>query len=267
MSTQPTTPLTSTEVPPVIQADGLQKAYGEVLALRDATFTIGRGEIVGFAGDNGAGKSTLMSLIAGATTHTGGTLRVDGVERRSTTPEEARRDGIEMVYQDLAMCENLNVYENIFLGRELTSRVGGVRRLLHTRMRERAHELLERLGLELTSVLDPVSSLSGGQRQMVAICRATAFDPKLIIMDEPTSALSVAAGRPLLELIRRLPEQGTAVMMVSHRLSDMLDTSRRIYVVRHGEVTDEVVAAQTSELELLHLMEGRPEAAAVPVAS
>jgi ABC-type sugar transport system ATPase subunit len=123
-------------------------------------------------------------------------------------------------------------------------------------MKRGAHELLERLGVELTSMLDPVSTLSGGQKQMVAICRATAFKPKLIIMDEPTSALSVQAGRPLLELIRRLPEQGTAVMLVSHRLSDMLTTASRIYIVRHGETTAMVEAEHSSDEEVLHLMSG-----------
>ena len=241
----------------VLEAVNVEKAYGAVHALRDATFYIERGEIVGFAGDNGAGKSTLLKLIAGSIDHTGGKLVFDGSERKTTTPDLARRAGIEMVYQDLALCDNLNVYENIYLGRELVTRRGGVRRLDHAAMRQGANDLLERLGVELTSMLDPVSTLSGGQRQMVAICRATAFKPKLIIMDEPTAALSVAAGKPLLELIRRLPGEGTSVMLVSHRLSDMLDTCARIYVVRHGQVLDPVGADDTSETTLLHLMEGR----------
>ncbi|PKW18492.1 ATP-binding cassette domain-containing protein [Saccharopolyspora spinosa] len=243
----------------VIEAINLQKKYGDVTALRNATFHIGEREIVGFAGDNGAGKSTLMKLVAGSIGHTAGQLLFAGKERQATSPEQARRDGIEIVYQDLALCDNLNVYENIYLGRELVSSVGGIRVLKHSAMRRGAHELLERLGIELTSMLDPVSTLSGGQRQMVAICRATAFQPKLIVMDEPTAALSVGAGQPLLELIRRLPGEGTAVMLVSHRLSDVLTTCSRVYVVRHGEVTTCVESATTSEATLLQLMEGHPD--------
>lgn len=241
----------------IVVAEKVQKAYGPVMALRDATFRIGQHELVGVAGDNGAGKSTLMKIVAGSEHHTGGRLIFDGKERTTTTPEQARRAGIEMVYQDLALCSNLNVYENIYLGRELVSSIGGVRRLKHTAMRKGANELLKRLGVELTSMLDPVSTLSGGQRQMVAICRATAFNPKLIIMDEPTAALSVRAGQPLLELIRKLPSEGTAVMLVSHRLSDMLSTCERVYVVRHGEVAECVDGPSTSEAQLLAHMEGR----------
>ncbi|OZE88346.1 hypothetical protein CH305_00465 [Rhodococcus sp. 15-649-2-2] len=241
---------------PVIEAVDVSRTYGAVKALRSATFTIGDREIVGFAGDNGAGKSTLMKIIGGADNPTGGTLRYCGSERGVITPERARRDGVEVVYQDLALCENMNVYENIYLGRELTSNVAGIKRLQHSKMRQGAHELLERLGVELTSMLDPVSTLSGGQKQMVAICRATAFKPKLIIMDEPTAALSVQAGQPLLDLIRRLPEQGTAIMLVSHRLSDMLTTASRIYIVRHGETVAVVEASTSSEEEVLHLMAG-----------
>lgn len=247
--------------PPVIEARDLSRTYGAVKALRNATFTIGDREIVGFAGDNGAGKSTLMKIIGGADNPTGGELLYCGRDRGIVTPEKARRDGVEVVYQDLALCENMNVYENIYLGRELTSSVAGVRRLLHTKMKKGAHELLERLGVELTSMLDPVSTLSGGQKQMVAICRATAFNPKLIIMDEPTAALSVQAGQPLLELIRRLPEQGTAIMLVSHRLSDMLSTAARIYVMRHGQTVAVVDGPGTSEEEVLHLMSGLPSTA------
>jgi ABC-type sugar transport system ATPase subunit len=247
--------VTTTE-PNTIDAVDLSRSYGAVTALRNATFTIKAREIVGFAGDNGAGKSTLLKIIGGADNPTGGTLTFCGTKRGSMTPERARGEGVEVVYQDLALCDNLNVYENIFLGRELVTNVAGVRRLSHSRMRERSHQLLERLGVELTSMLDPVSTLSGGQKQMVAICRATAFEPKLIIMDEPTAALSVQAAQPLLELIRKLPEQGTSVMLVSHRLSDMLSTAQRIYVMRHGETVAVADAPSSTEEDILHLMSG-----------
>jgi ABC-type sugar transport system ATPase subunit len=242
-----------------VEARKLTKHYGAVQAIADATFHIGHAEIVGFAGDNGAGKSTLMKMVAGSVEASTGQLLIDGAERKEWSPAAVRDEGVEMVYQDLALCDNLNVYENIFLGRELKVRKGGMLLLDHVAMRKRAHELLDRLQVNLKSLVDPVSCLSGGQRQMVAICRATAFNPKLVIMDEPTAALSVGAGRPLMDLIRRLPSQGTAVMIVSHRLSDLIETSSRIYVVRRGVVVTEMKTAQTTEHSLLRAMAGMDE--------
>ena len=186
---------------------------------------IHHGEVVGIAGDNGAGKSTLMKIVAGAIRPTSGTLVCDGDPVREFSPLHARGHGIDMVYQDLSLCDNLSVAENVFLGRELRrrSRLGVV--MIDSRgMARRADALLQRLGLELNSVLEPVSTLSGGQRQAVAISRALAFDPKMVILDEPTAALSVTAAKPLLEMIRGLPDQGASVMLVSHRLSDLLET-------------------------------------------
>lgn len=245
--------------PNAVEARSLTKAYGAVQAISDATFHIGHAEIVGFAGDNGAGKSTLMKMIAGSVKASSGRLLIAGRERQAWDPAAVREEGVEMVYQDLALCENLNVYENIYLGRELKVRRGGMVWLDHATMRKRSHDLLERLQVHLKSLVDPVSGLSGGQRQMVAICRATAFSPKLVIMDEPTAALSVGAGRPLMDLIRRLPEHGTAVMIVSHRLSDLIETSNRIYVVRRGVVAQEMVTAKTTEHALLRAMAGLDE--------
>jgi ABC-type sugar transport system ATPase subunit len=242
-----------------VEARKLTKNYYAVQAIADATFNIGHAEIVGFAGDNGAGKSTLMKMIAGSVEASTGSLLIDGIERKVWSPAAVRDEGVEMVYQDLALCDNLNVYENIFLGRELKVRRAGMLVLDHATMRTRAHQLLDRLQVHLKSLVDPVSCLSGGQRQMVAICRATAFSPKLVIMDEPTAALSVGAGRPLMDLIRRLPSQGTAVMIVSHRLSDLIETSNRIYVVRRGVVVNEMKTSETTEHALLRAMAGLDE--------
>jgi ABC-type sugar transport system ATPase subunit len=239
-----------------VEARNLTKRYAAVQAIAGATFFIGHGEIVGFAGDNGAGKSTLMKMVAGSVDASTGQLLIDGIERKEWSPAAVRAEGVEMVYQDLALCDNLNVYENIFLGREMKVRKAGILVLDHEAMRKRAHELLDRLQVHLKSLVDPVSCLSGGQRQMVAICRATAFNPKLVIMDEPTAALSVGAGRPLMDLIRRLPSQGTAVMIVSHRLSDLIETSSRIYVVRRGVVATEMKTEHTTEHGLLRAMAG-----------
>jgi ABC-type sugar transport system ATPase subunit len=247
----------ATRDPPLIEAHGLGKSYGPVEALAHVDLVIRRGEVVGVAGDNGAGKSTLMKIVAGAIGPTSGTLFCDGEPVREYSPLHARRLGIDMVYQDLSLCDNLSVAENVFLGRELRrrSRLGVA--MINTRgMAQRADELLRRLGLELKSVLEPVSILSGGQRQAVAISRALAFDPKMVILDEPTAALSVSAAKPLLEMIRNLPRQGASVMLVSHRLSDLLETTDRVYVLRHGRIAAELVTSMTTEEELLRLMAG-----------
>lgn len=246
----------------VIEAKGVGKYYGAVTALEDINFHIGAGEIVGFAGDNGAGKSTLMRTVAGDVTPTVGDLFINGSVQPNYSPKTARELGIEMVYQDLALCDNLEIYENIFLGRELR-RFGvlGVNVLDRREMLKRAADILDQLELPLPSLTEPVSALSGGQRQLVAIARAMALSPKLVIMDEPTAALSVKAGRPLLELIRRLPESGASVMLVSHRLSDLMETTDRIYILRRGSIVCELITSNTNETEILHAMAGVSDAA------
>jgi ABC-type sugar transport system ATPase subunit len=242
---------------PLLASQALSKAYGPVEALVGVDLVINRGEVVGVAGDNGAGKSTLMKIVAGATGPTSGTLICDGETIHDYSPLYARGHGIEMVYQDLALCDNLSVAENVFLGRELRRRSRVSRFLIDYRvMAEKADELLHRLGLEIDSVLEPVSTLSGGQRQAVAIARALAFQPKMVVLDEPTASLSVNAARPLLEMIRGLSRQGASVMLVSHRLSDLMETTTRIYVLRLGRIVAELRTADTSEEELLHLMAG-----------
>ncbi|MGH9161568.1 MAG: ATP-binding cassette domain-containing protein, partial [Vicinamibacteraceae bacterium] len=184
---------------------GLGRLYGAVQALRGVDCEVRRGEVVGFAGDNGAGKSTLMRIVAGADSPTEGALSIDGTMVERFDPSSARSLGIEIVYQDLALCENLDVCENVFLGRELVRRsLFGLRVIDRERMQREVEELLQRLGIGVSSLREPISSLSGGQRQAVAICRPLAFRPKLVIMDEPTAALSVNATQPLLRLIRRL---------------------------------------------------------------
>lgn len=241
----------------VVVARGLTKHYGAVQALRAADFAIRPGEIVGFAGDNGAGKSTLMKIIAGAIKPSAGSLELSGEPVEEYTPGSARDRGVEMVYQDLALCDNLDVRENIFLGRERRCASWlRVKTLAHDEMARQADELLDRLKIELSSVLEPVSTLSGGQRQAVAISRALAFEPNLVVMDEPTAALSVSAAGPLIDLIRRLPQEGASVMLVSHRLSDLLAATDRIYVLRAGEIVDELRTPDTDEEQLLRLMAG-----------
>lgn len=247
----------SATVPPTVVVRELRKNYGAVEATRGVDFHIDKGEIVGFVGDNGAGKSTLMKMIAGDVRPSSGRISICGREVEHSSTSWARDHGVEMVYQDLALCDNLDICTNIFLGREIQRRnMLGLKTLNHDEMLARAHDLLQILDVRLPSLLEPVTALSGGQRQMVAIARSIAFDPQLVIMDEPTAALSVTTGEPLLEMIRRLPSRGVAVMLVSHRLSDVLSTANRIYVLRHGKIAAEVRASETTETELLHLMAG-----------
>lgn len=241
----------------VIEARSIAKHYRAVTALENVNFHIKPGEVVGFAGDNGAGKSTLMRTVAGDVEPSAGQLLVNGSQLVAYNPKRARELGIEMVYQDLALCDNLEIYENIFLGREIR-RFGafGINALDRSTMLRRASQILEKLELQLPSLTEPVSALSGGQRQLVAIARAMASSPKLVILDEPTAALSVKAGRPLLELIRKLPGSGTSVMLVSHRLSDLMETTHRIYILRRGSIACELQTEHTTETEILHHMAG-----------
>ena len=243
---------------PLLVGHDIRKHYGAIEALRGVSFEINQSEIVGFAGDNGAGKSTLMKIVAGSTKPSSGSLVLNGEEMREFDPAHSRRKGIEMVYQDLALCENLDARENIFLGREPRRKRLGLRMIASERMTHSTVALLDRLEVSIPSVYEPMSDLSGGQRQAVAICRALAFKPRLIVLDEPTAALSVNAVEPLLKLLRRLPSEGAAVLLVSHRLSDLLSLTDRIYVIRNGEIVANLETASTDEDQLLRLMAGLP---------
>jgi ABC-type sugar transport system ATPase subunit len=242
----------------VLRGIGIGKTYGAVEALDGVDISVARGEIVGFAGDNGAGKSTLLKLIAGAVKPTTGSLEVDGTTIAEFSPAHARTHGIELVYQDLALCDNLDVRANIFLGRELKRRIP-LKVLDHQEMLRRSHALLRRLQIRVPSLHEPVSALSGGQRQAVAICRALAFEPKLVLLDEPTAALSVNSVAPLLQLIRRLPSEGATVVLVSHRMTDLFAVTDRICVFRAGRLVASVRTKDSNEREVLHLMAGLDE--------
>lgn len=240
----------------VLSIRGATKQFGAVQALDDIALDVSAGEVVALVGDNGAGKSTLVKVISGVVHADQVAMEFDGHPVRMKSPHDAQTLGISTVYQDLALCENLDVRENIFLGREPRRSLLGLKVVAHEQMTQAAEELLGRLEIDVASLADPVSVLSGGQRQAVAICRALAFSPHLVIMDEPSAALSVNAVKPLLELIRRLPAQGTSVLLVSHRLSDLLSTTDRIYVLRNGLIVADLVTTETSEEEVLHLMAG-----------
>lgn len=236
---------------PRLQAIGLVKTYGHVQALRGADFSVYPGEVVALVGDNGAGKSTLVKCLSGTERPDAGVIRFDGRVVSLDSPAEARRLGIEVVYQDLALCDNLDVVQNMFLGREVTR--GGF--LAEDEMERTAVETLK--GLRVTTVQSvrlPVAELSGGQRQSVAVAKAVMWNSKLVILDEPTAALGVAQTRQVLQLVRRLAEQGLAVLMISHNLVDVFEVADRIAVMRLGEVVSELPVSETDVQTTVELM-------------
>jgi D-xylose transport system ATP-binding protein len=231
---------------------GISKRFGAVQALSDVSFSIQPATVVALCGDNGAGKSTLIKAIAGTYVIDDGQITFDGQPVRITKPQDSVALGIATVYQDLALCDNLDVVGNLFLGREL-HRFGA---LLHEiEMEKAASDLMTRLAVRIPSVRTPVASLSGGQRQSIAVARAAMGEPRLVILDEPTAALGVAQTAQVLNLIRTLRDQGLAVILISHNLSDVFAVSDEIEVLRLGRNAarfhtastngDEVVAAIT----------------------
>jgi simple sugar transport system ATP-binding protein len=223
---------------PVIEARKVGKRYGHVTALEDVDFAVYPGEVVGLVGDNGAGKSTLVSILAGATHPTTGDLFLSGVRATMRSPHDARRQGIETVYQDLALAPDLTITENLFLGRERKQAgvLGLVGWLDRRGMNRRAAEELARLGIQVESVRERCDSLSGGQRQAVAVARAVAWGRHLVLMDEPTAALGVEEQHRVAELIEGIRQQGTPVVLVSHNLPQVHDICDRIVVLRRGRV-------------------------------
>jgi len=224
------------KVEPLVEMKSVCKNFGAVRALRGVDLVLHHKEVLGLIGDNAAGKSTLMKVLSGAYTADEGEIFFEGGKVHITTPEDSRNLGIEMVYQDFALAGNIDVAGNIFLGRErVLGGLGKLLRVLDRRgMEGESRQLLGRLKIEVESVRQRVDKLSGGQRQAVAIGRATAFNAKVVIMDEPTASLSVAAIEQVLELIKQLKEHQVAVIVISHRLEDILSVSDRIMVLRLG---------------------------------
>ena len=224
--------------PPVIQARGITKRYGALTALRDIDLSVNAGEIVGLVGDNGAGKSTLVKILSGAISPTDGELFLDGERLTLHSPLDARRRGIETVYQDLALAPDLTVAENLFIGRELKS--SGPLRLIGTldrrAMNRGAQEQLHRLRIRIDSVTNRADSLSGGQRQAIAVARAVAWGRRVLLMDEPTASLGVEEQRKVAELIQEVQRGGIPVLLVSHNIPQVHDICDRIVVLLHGRV-------------------------------
>jgi simple sugar transport system ATP-binding protein len=233
-----------TEATPVVEMRNIHKSFAAVQALRGVDLVLHHGQVLGLVGDNAAGKSTLMKVLSGAYIPDEGEILIEGKPEHFTDPLHARRLGIEMVYQDLALANNLDVTANVFLGREAVSADLGPFGIMDSRrMEQEAQRLLSRLKIDIRSVRLLVERLSGGQRQAVAIARATAFDSKVIIMDEPTAALSVAAIGKVLDLVRELKAQGASIIIISHRLEDIYSVSDRLMVMRQGrKVRDAPIA-------------------------
>jgi ribose transport system ATP-binding protein len=224
----------------------VRKNFGAIEALRGVSFTVEPGTAVALVGDNGAGKSTLMKTITGVHAPDSGFIAFDGRSIVGLAPGSIRAAGIEMIYQDLALARQRDVAANIFLGREITRNVLGVRLIDAKAMRRQAEEMIEKLGARVKSVTQIAGQLSGGQQQSVAIARALTFNPKLVIMDEPTAALAVREIEHVLDLIRTLKQRGIAVILISHRLTDVFAVCDRIVVLRQGAVIADDPTANTS---------------------
>ncbi|MFE0104677.1 ATP-binding cassette domain-containing protein [Streptomyces sp. NPDC059009] len=215
---------------PVLALRGVSKRFGAVQALTDVDLEVHAGQVVALVGDNGAGKSTLVKTIAGVHPIDEGTIEWGGKSVTIARPHDAQGLGVATVYQDLALCDNLDVVANLFLGREL----GRAKVLDEVKMEKRAKELLDTLSIRIPSVRIPIASLSGGQRQVVAIARALVGEPKLVILDEPTAALGVEQTAQVLDLVERLRERGLAVLLISHNMADVKAVADEVAVLRLG---------------------------------
>lgn len=239
---------------PIVEMRGITKRYGGVQALSDAGIAIYPGEVHALVGDNAAGKSTLIKILSGAVQKDGGVIEFDGRATEIASPRAAKALGIETVYQDLALADNLDVPSNIFLGRELTFR-GPLRFFLDVRrMEEEARRLLGRLKINIPSVRLKVRAMSGGQRQSVAIARSVYFNAKVIILDEPTAALGVEETRKVYELIHEMRAQGLAVLMICHNMNHVFEHADRITVMKTGRIVGSRRTPETTHEEILRMI-------------
>ncbi len=242
---------------PILSVRDVSKAFGAVQALNGVSFDVHPGEVVALAGDNGAGKSTIIKAISGVFRHDSGEILLGGKPIAFATPHEARENGIETIYQDLALADNLSIGENIFLGREPKRKLFGFLPILdRAMMAEAAKEAMARLDFHVTRLDAPVAAFSGGQRQAIAIGRAIYWNARLVIMDEPTAALGVPEQRRVLALIKSLRGQGKGVIFISHNLRDIFEVADEIVVFRHGEKSGARKPSETTHDEIVKLMVG-----------
>ena len=243
---------------PLLELEKVSKRFGPVQALDRVDFAVHPGEVVGLVGDNGAGKSTMVKTIAGIHTADEGKIRFDGNEVSISRPQDATELGIATVYQDLALCDNLDVVANLFLGREEISPGPGraSRQLDEAKMEHQTEELLSNLAGTIPSLGSEVGTLSGGQRQQVAVARSLLGEPKVVLLDEPTAALGVAQTAQVLSLIKRLKERDLGVVVISHNLADVFEVADRIFVLRLGRAGGEFDAHQTTEEHVVSAITG-----------
>jgi ABC-type sugar transport system ATPase subunit len=245
------------DVQPILQVKDLYKRFGGLVAVDHVSLDIHPGEVVGLLGDNGAGKSTLIKMISGAYKPDGGQILLNGEVVSFATPLEARRRGIETIYQDLALCENLDAGANIFLGRErMRHQLGFLRVLDRPFMLRKARQVLDQLDIRIPELRSPIRQLSGGQRQAVSIARAVYWNAHLMIMDEPTAALGVPEQLKVLELIRTLRHQGVPVILISHNMQDVFAVADRLIVMRRGSKAGEARISDTNENDVVGMMVG-----------
>ena len=234
---------------PILQLRGISKSFGSVQALADVDFEVRDGEVMALVGDNGAGKSTLIKCVAGIHTQDSGEILFDGKPVHISSPKDAARLGIEIVYQDLALCDNLDVVQNMYLGREERDWLW---RLKEPLMEQRTAETLRSLSVTtIRSIRQPVASLSGGQRQAVAVAKSVMWDSRLVILDEPTAALGVAQTRQVLDLVKRLADRDLGVVIVTHNLHDVFEVADRITVLRLGQRVAQLERAKTTQQEVV----------------
>ncbi len=246
-----------TEIQPVLQVENLTKSFDGLVAVDNVSLEIFPGEVVGLLGDNGAGKSTLIKLISGVYRADTGLIRFNGTEVTFSSPFQARKLGIETIYQDLALCENLDATINIFLGREPTRRQFGLFQVLdRVYMLKEAQQILEQLDIRIPNLRRPIREMSGGQRQAVSIARAIYWNARLMIMDEPTAALGVPEQTKVLELIRTLRSRGVPVILISHQLQDIFAVADRVIVMRRGRKVGVRDVGSTNTNEIVGMMVG-----------
>ena len=243
--------------PPLLEVRNLSKRFGAVQALADFSMTVSAGEVVALAGDNGAGKTTLIKAVSGVYQPTGGEILLKGQPVTFATPQDAREKGIETIYQDLALADNLSIGANIFLGREPMRKAFGFLPVLDRKaMAEAARITMAKLDFHVSRLDAPVSNFSGGQRQAVAIGRAVYWNAQILIMDEPTAALGVPEQRKVVSLIKQLKSQGHGIIFISHNLQDIFAVSDRIIVLRRGVQAGERKISETNHDEVVRLMVG-----------
>lgn len=241
----------------LVETRDLTKRFGGLTAVDNVSFNVSAGEVVALLGDNGAGKTTLIKMISGVHQPDHGTILVQGKEVRINSPMDALSMGIETIYQDLALAENLNVYSNIFLGREKTRKSMGLFNVLdHQYMYEESRDVLKKLDIKIPSLKNSVRSLSGGQRQAVAISRSIYWNARVLIMDEPTAALGVAQQHQVLDLVKSLKDHGIGIIIISHQMRDVFAVADRVVVMRRGEKVGDLIKKETSTDEVVNLIVG-----------